>query len=218
MRDLVLTGYTGDEHGRMAELTVPLMERYARRHGASFGVADLREEDGVTPPSWVKVKAIGEQLSQYDRVLWLDADVVVVQSGENIFDALPPGGEAVQAVVEHHTECGHVPNCGVWLVGKAMMTTLLFVWQMRRGAYLSHPWWEQAAIMELMGYSVYLRDGGARSEVVRSSPLRERTVYLPPKWNHHPADVNKLDSPNFVHVTMYSDRVSEIRRLCDFAT
>ena len=211
-----MTGWTGEEHGTMAAHTVPLMERYAKRHGAEFACVNLADE--VVPPSWMKVPHMGVALGEFDRVLWLDCDVVVLRSDENIFDVPTTPDGAVQSVVEHHTECGHVPNCGVWLVRKPMVPVLQFIWDTRRSDYLHHPWWEQAAMVEQMGYSVYLTNNITRSEVVRSSIIRDNTHFLDPKWNHHPADVNRPDEPNFVHVTMYEDRVDSIRRLCAAAT
>ena len=210
MRDLILTGWRGTEFAKYASHTLPLMDAYATRHGLECYCVNLANE--VTHPSWMKVPSIGLTLHDYDRVLWLDADVVIYDSSRNIFDDVDP--DAWQSVVEHETECGVVPNCGVWVVTRHMIPSLEFVWD-KRLAYENHPWLEQACIMEMMGYKV---TAGPHSVMGEPTNLYRRTQFLPAKWNHHPADSRKVDDPAFFHVTQYPDRLTEIRRLCADAT
>lgn len=211
MKTLLMTGWRGTDFAKMAAHTLPLMEDYAIKHGMAFCCVNL--SSGGTPASWVKVPNIGTALRDYDRVLWVDADVVVLRSGENILDEMPD--DAWQAVVEHETECGIVPNCGVWLVTREMIPTLQLVWDKMRPGFLNHPWWEQAAMLSLMGYEVALPP---YSTFVGATELHDRTHFLSQKWNHHPADKRAVAAPAFVHVTQYPDRLGEIRSLCAHAT
>ena len=204
MKALILTGCNGDEYEAMAEYTVPLMRAYAERHGHDFYKA---LPVGTRPPSWMKLPLLAGALSEYDRVVWIDIDVVIVSPWHDIVAAMEP--DAWQALVEHRTECGQVPNCGVWVVAKPMQTVLLQAWD--QGAdYVLHPWWEQAAIMRQMGYAV---EPGPRGRLDTPTTLYERTTFLGPEWNHHPADENKTNAPNLVHVTQYADRLGTIRDL-----
>jgi hypothetical protein len=164
----------------------------------------------------MKVPNMIVALEDYDRVLWVDADVVIHDSAQNIMDAVEP--DAWQAVVEHETNCGVVPNCGVWVVTKQMGPWLEFAWSNMLAEYKDHPWWEQAAIMHMMGYKVTLTGGTPHSVAGEETDLLKRTQFLPPQWNDHPADIRRLDRAAFVHVTQYADRLDAIRRLCDTAT
>ena len=210
MTDLILTGWRGTDFARIAAHTLPRMEEYARRHGADFNCLNLAHAE--IPPSWMKVPNIAAALGDYKRVLWLDADVVIVDPTENIFAALDE--TAWQAVVEHETECGFVPNCGVWMVTPTMHQILRFIWERMLPGFLNHPWWEQGAVMSVMGYAITLTDGWPHSTLEKPTELHDRTQFLQAKWNDHPADKRRAASPSFVHVTQYHDRLAEVRRLC----
>jgi hypothetical protein len=210
MSDLILTGWSGVMHGQMATHTLPVMQAYAARHGVELGCVNLASK--AAPPSWMKVPAIGMALAAHERVLWLDADVVIADQAENIFDRLE--ADAWQALVEHETECGLVPNCGVWLVTREMAPWLQFAWDRMLDGFLDHPWWEQAAVMSMMGYRITLTDGWPHATLEAATELHDRTQFLPAKWNDHPADRRRGDAPAFRHVTQYPDRLAEIRRLC----
>lgn len=209
-----MTGWRGTEFARYASHTLPLMDAYAKKHGLECYCVNLASE--AAPPSWMKLPNIGSALCEYDRVLWLDADVVVHDSSQNIFDAVE--ADAWQAVVEHETECGMVPNCGVWVVTREMAPWLHFAWDNMLDTYAEHPWWEQAAIMEMMGYKVTLTAGWPSAVSGSETELLNRTQFLPAKWNDHPADTRRVDRPAFFHVTQYADRLDAIRRLCATAT
>lgn len=202
MPDLVLTGWTGLEFAQIAARTLPRIHAYAQRHGAACGCANLA---GERPPSWMKVKAMMQGLRTHDRVAWIDADVVILDGEANIFDEL---GDSWQAIVEHETECGLVPNCGAWVVSRQMLPVLEGIWNAEH--CVNHPWWEQAALLEQMGYRVE----GVRSTLDTPTTLYRLTKFLDPTWNHHPADRRRVDAPRFAHVTQYADRLAQVRFLC----
>ena len=208
MRSLILTGWSGELHAEMARHTAPLMAAYARRHGHDFRTVRLH---GERPASWNKLPALHAALGKYDVVCWLDVDVVITWPGADIIDELRAG--TCQAVVEHLTDCGRVPNCGAWVVSQEIKPTLEQAW-IDGSEFLHHPWWEQAAIMRLMGYVV---EPGPHGKLDSPTTLYEQTTFLPPVWNHHRSDINKPDKPYFVHVTQYRDRLSIIASLAKIA-
>lgn len=204
---LVLTGWSGVEFANIAAQTLPITEAYARRHGHRFACVNL---SGPRPPSWQKVPAIYSALQSHDRVVWIDADVVIVRHDADIVAELPDG--QWQALVEHDTPSGQVPNCGAWVLSQHMLPVLKEAWE--SGDDLQHPWWEQAAILRRMGYSV---SDVPTACVDSPSTLYERTTLLAAEWNHHPYDSRRVGEPRFVHVTQYADRLGEIRKLCELA-
>lgn len=197
---VVLTGWAGTQFGEMAAHTVPVLHRYATRHGLAFECANLA---GNRPASWMKVHAIYAQLQNADRVVWIDADVVVLDDSRNIFDELRDGW---QAMVEHHTPSGQVPNCGVWVVTRHMIPVLEHIWH--AGRNVTHPWWEQASMLEQMGYQVV---PGPIAQLAEPTELWHRTTWLGPEWNHHPHDQRRVALPRFVHVTQYTNRLDAVK-------
>lgn len=193
----------------MLDITGPLMRRWAESHGYDYHETELC---GPLPPSWNKIDVLIDRLnSGNDAVIWIDCDVVVMGTGLTPLSEMLPHHK--QGLVVHHTECGEVPNCGVWVVRSSMSDTLAAVKEMSSQLAL-HPWWEQAAVMRLMGYSINPVYGGAERE--SSTPLFEDTAALHPRWNWHPADAAAVAEPAFYHITQKWDgdaRLEQIRRL-----
>ena len=214
MKPLLLTGWCGPEFALIANSTLPLMERYADKHGMDFQCVNLHSEDA--PPSWCKVTRLVTALRRgHETCLWLDADVVIFKSQQSILSDVPES--SWQAMVEHTTECGQVPNCGVWVVTEQMLPTLEAIWA-GRDKYLHHPWWEQAAMLEKMGYRLNLTHGWPSAERFEPTCLFDRTTFLPAIWNHHPSDRNAVEAASFVHVTQYQDRAAACQEFAKYAT
>ena len=201
MRPLILTGWTGDDWRAVADVTLPLMKAYAQRHSMDFSWAELA---GLRPPSWQKVIGLLQTLPNRPAVVWIDADVVIEDGSRSILDDVP--ADADHALVEHHTECGNVPNCGVWVVRPAMLPRLQQAWNCNK--HLSHPWWEQAVMLEQMGYVV----DGTNARLDKPTTLYERTAFLDAAWNDHPNDERRAAHVRFRHVTQYKNRLEQIRQ------
>lgn len=69
----------------MAELTHPPMKAYSQRIGADFVCID---QSNSTTPHWEKFQ-IADLLSRYERVLYLDTDLLVRADCPNLFDVVP---------------------------------------------------------------------------------------------------------------------------------
>jgi hypothetical protein len=204
VRPLILSGWTGDEWLPVADVTFPLMQRYAKRHGMDFSWADLK---GPRPPSWQKIIALRQAILDRPAVVWIDADVVIEDGTHSILDHVPD--DAAHGLVEHLTDDGTVPNCGVWVLRPAMLDAITHAWDCNR--HITHCWWEQAVILELMGYQV--QGHTARLDV--PTTLYHATAWLGAEWNDQPADRKRSPHVRFRHVTQYSNRLEAVR---DFAS
>lgn len=196
MRRALVSLATGP-HRELLDIAWPTFEEFADRHGYDLIEADTQSP---RPPSWWKVPVLRELLTQYGEVLWLDADVVVVDPTEDL--PVPVG--PVQAVVAHRTADGEVPNLGVWLVRRPMIPVLDQLWRMTEN--LNHPWWEQAAMVQLLGY------GGTPLRQQRPSELLDKTHFLGPEWNRHVNDRTPCEHVRVQHATMHEDRAEVMRR------
>lgn len=82
---LVLTIAVGEVYKQMGEYTHPTIEKYAERIGADFMVLD---ESNSTSPHWEKFQ-IFHLLNQYERILYLDTDLIVRDDCPNLFEVVP---------------------------------------------------------------------------------------------------------------------------------
>jgi len=203
MKRAIISYAEGDEHLELAGMTWPLMKRYAGSCDADFiGFTGCPEIP--RPPAWKKLACLAESLSEFDEVLWLDADVVV-STDESIFDDFPV--DKIQAVVEQKTTEGCIPNTGVWLCRRPVLPWLVAA-SMHDG-YVNHKWWEQAAVIHLMGY---VSEGGlCRS--LRASKLHELTHFLDERWNYWSGST--ISEAFFIHACGLSGehRLSVIKRV-----
>ena len=159
---------------KLLRLAAVTFRRYAKRHGYEL---DLHDEvlDRERPPAWSKVALIRRLLESHELVLWLDADTVVVRGDRDIADELP--GDRFMAMVEHTVGGSANPNTGVMVIRAGDEARRFFdeVWD--RTQYLDHRWWEQAAVMDLLGYDP------ETGERIRESDWHDRIHWLGKEWN-----------------------------------
>ncbi|HMO17468.1 MAG TPA: glycosyltransferase [Oligoflexia bacterium] len=206
MKSAILSGWTGTQFAKIASYTIPLIEHYANKHGASFAAVNLA---GERPPSWHKIPFVIQTLEQFDQVAWIDSDVVIERHDKSIFDEVP--SDSILALVEHITECGSVPNFGIWVARKPLLPYLYDAWNSCN--YINHPWWEQAAMIEKLGYEVV----DVQATFKEETELYKKTTWLSSTWNHHPCDQRKVHSPRFRHITMYPNREEVVRHYAEIA-
>jgi hypothetical protein len=86
MKHAIVTIVNGDYFEQMAALTHPTIRAYAERIGAEFIV--WRDVSRYQYPEYKKME-IGDLLGTYDRVLYIDTDVIVRPDAPDIFDVVP---------------------------------------------------------------------------------------------------------------------------------
>jgi hypothetical protein len=82
---LLLSAAVGANGKKWLEITRPLMETYAAKCGAAFEVITDGDESYPLGEKW----RIAEYLGRYDRVVFLDADVVVAPDTPDLFNLVP---------------------------------------------------------------------------------------------------------------------------------
>lgn len=85
MKLAVVTIACGDYHTEMGKLTHPSISSYAKKIGADFIVID-EKTDGL--PHYLKFK-LNKLLKKYDRIMYIDTDIIVREDSPNIFDEVP---------------------------------------------------------------------------------------------------------------------------------
>jgi hypothetical protein len=160
------------------DASLPRLRRFAERHGYDLVIGTGDSAD--RPPYWAKVLLLQRLLPTYSRLLWVDADVLILKDDLDV-PPLPAG--TFQALVEHSREHGLVVNTGVWLLQRTRDAEdfLRLVWGST--SRVDHAWPEQAAVMELLGYDVGEGPLGVTRKFSRPSEWLAKTSFLPQDWN-----------------------------------
>ena len=159
---------------KLLDLSLPALNHYGDVHGYEVVVGD--GESYGRPPAWAKVPLLQRLLATYDTVLWIDADAIIMDSTVDVASAVP--GAAFQALAG---PCAGNPpyiNTGVWLLraGDRASQFLDAVWAATE--FIDHAWWENAAVIDLLGFELQSVHGP-----VRESQWMSDTQFLPEEWN-----------------------------------
>jgi hypothetical protein len=219
-RTKILTTFgTGPAREALA-ISLPLMARYAQRHGYRLVVPSDAEVNLLChgrPASWGKVAWL-KQLSRESvesTVLWLDADVVVCRPDVDIAGDDPAALPFVSMAVQN-TPDGAVPSCGVMLINNDANSYYYLqecyhaIWKAcgpdGMNAVRSSGWWEQAAMIRWLG-------GDPDPTPIVTPPPSNKWGELAYEWNPHPCDPRGIpDDLRFFHATATDDRFGDMRR------
>lgn len=178
-------------HLELLEISKPALRAYARRHGYDTHF-DTTSMAGDLPASWYKVPLISRLLNRHDGVLWVDADATFIDVDTDVRDVIKGDWNWVV----HRLPEGDIPNCGVLaLRNKPKVHAFLrAIWDLRT-VYAQHPWWEQAAAMDLTGTHPGLPPMVA-PKWEGTSEFSALPRELPRGWNHLPD--RSRDNPDVV--------------------
>ena len=166
---------------------------YARRHGYDLHLL-TEPYERTRPAPWGKVALLRDLLPRYDLLLWLDADIVIVDPSEDIASRRDP--DRFLALVEHRYDGRQFPNTGVLMLGTSDRAAAFLDALWGSEDFVEHRWWENAAVLDLLGYDL------EHPNPVRGSAWRDGVQFLPNEWNstvHDPAE-----HPRFRHYPGYT--------------
>lgn len=107
------------------------------------------------PPAWNKIRLLQQLSETYSWVFWVDADALIVDLDRSMVDGL---ADSKSIWFARHTqerkELESVLNAGVILLRSSPFSVALLeaIWD--RTEFVSHNWWENAALLDLLGYSL----------------------------------------------------------------
>lgn len=189
-RTLLCSLATGGEHMEMLDLLAPTAAYYARLHRMDLLMLPLPDVRlSSRPAAWDKIVLIHHMLKQYDTVVWIDADAIICDPNKDIRTALDR--QIPMHMVAHRIGNRLVPNTGVW-VCRSMPRTfqmLYHIWNDER--YIEHRWWEQAALMDLIGFDP--DSASFRGETPYTADVR----FIDREWNSRQAD--SAENPVIYH-------------------
>jgi hypothetical protein len=174
MRKVIVSLGSGPQ-SRLLRIAERSFRRYAARHDYTLEL-HTQVLDPTRPAPWSKVVLLRRLAESYDLVLWLDADLVIVDPSLDIACELEDG--RFLYMVEHQTREGHMPNSGVMMLRGGTQTIAFLDEVYAQEDLVNHRWWENAAICRLLGYRL--------DPVERDAPtplLSQHTRFISPRWN-----------------------------------
>jgi hypothetical protein len=145
-------GGTGD-YAAMMEVTAVTLIAYARRH--RWDLVLSREEAAAPRPSpWNKIVLVQQLLEEYRVVGWIDSDAIIIDGSEDIGVELDDLHDLYIVAHRDGDPPAEVINSGVFIIkatdwSKRFLTA---VWEQED--LIDHIWWENAAIMRLLGWDL----------------------------------------------------------------
>ncbi|HEX2576443.1 MAG TPA: hypothetical protein VHK88_08855 [Aquihabitans sp.] len=197
-------------HLDLLDLARPALVALAERHGHEL-VEHHRSLAPDRPPSWSKVVALHDLASRFDRIVWIDADAVVVDPTDDPAGALRPGRHL--GVVVHRYGGNVLPNLGVCVLRGGRRTQRLLERMWACSDLVDHPWWENAALLRVLGYRTF-----EPVQVERLALGRVGIQELDPSWNSIPDA--PAARPRIVHLAgrTHEFRLEEMARLAAAAS
>lgn len=83
----VMTIAIGDNYHKISQISKPLFEQYAKKINADFIFINFPKVS-LTSPHWEKFQ-IFDLLNVYDRIIYLDSDILIREDCPNLFDIVP---------------------------------------------------------------------------------------------------------------------------------
>lgn len=182
--------YAAGAHEELLDISKVGYEAFADKHGYDFHIGSKMTD---LPPAWNKVFLLGSLLSSYDQVIWLDCDLIIVDPNEDF-----PELKVSHSLVRHFEALSEVPNSGVWIITNAIKPLLEAM--LNLPVFTNHGWWEQAALMTLMGYSVPAEGSNfskTKCRCVYPTYWHKNCQFMRLPWNSHPN--YRADKPKIVH-------------------
>lgn len=174
---LIMTAASGDTHLKMLDIMKPTVIYYAKKHGMDCLILPIKNRPyRQRPPAWDKILLINSALKHYKLVMWIDADAIIVDPTRNIRKVLR--SDVPLHLVFHR----RTPNTGMMVFrrSKKAFELLEAIWN--RTAYINHPWWEQAALMDVLGYDPNDQNCRFRGKTKYTHMVK----YLGWEWNAKP--------------------------------
>ncbi|MGB1026752.1 MAG: hypothetical protein ACPGYL_09365, partial [Rhodospirillaceae bacterium] len=191
---IVATAYD-DGYAEMGGLCEAHLRVWCQRQGYRLHVERTMVAD--RPAAWTKIAVLGGLLAlPCDWVVWVDADALVLDPEADLRPLLLDAPDKDLHLAIHHlwsnpmpgmAQRYDVPNTGVMALRKGAFVTDLLgaIWDQTN--YLTHPWWENAALIHLLGYHRLLDPQGVNQP---NQALWDRIAPLPWAWNAVPGEVD----------------------------
>lgn len=200
--------YAEGAHEELLDVAMPGFQAFADKHRYDMHVGKRLIHD--LPPAWNKIPLLIDALKRYEEVIWFDCDLIIVN---NMNDFPPIAEDKLFSMVRHFEGGSEIPNSGVWRLrrrcnGASAIDLLQRI--MHLEVFTNHGWWEQAALMTLMGYSVPAQNSDymkTKCRNVVATSWYNNCQFMRLCWNSHPN--YRAERPRIVHCS-YPDMAQRL--------
>tara|TARA_B100000700_G_scaffold153922_2_gene170842 strand:- start:2548 stop:3345 length:798 start_codon:yes stop_codon:yes gene_type:complete len=194
----------------IGEETSKTVKRYCDKFSYKF--ENIKVSNTERPPAWNKIKILKDQMLKNDSdfLMWIDADAFFNNFDIDINSQIEEDKDIY--LVKHFCEVhkGSIYentkltilriNTGVILlrVSEFVKEFLHKVWENK--SYINHPWWEQASVMDIIGFRSEL-NGNLNDN--KGNHYLEKIKFLPNEWNSIPSNLDlsmEKQEPIIVHL------------------
>jgi hypothetical protein len=180
MRIVLATSFDNAFQG-IGEYAGMSMHLYGVIHNISVRV-DPNASVSDRPTPWHRVKLIQQLFNEgYDIVIWMDADAIITRYDCDIRSLLKPDKDLYLVQHDNIGEDGPVPNTGFMILKNTDWSKSLLQEIWNKEEYINHKWWENAALIDILGYKHLL--GGVRSF---DNEMLAKVEFISSEWNYVP--------------------------------
>ncbi len=152
LRILVLTAYTSDlaDYGVLTDRN---KQTYCQMHHYDFEC--IRSGfDASRPPAWSKIPFIQQRLANFDYVVWMDADLLIMRPGIPLESLISQYPQDLVIAEEDYGPQQYV-NTGVMFVKNTPFCREFLRNVYAQEQFIYHEWWEQKAFTHLLSLKSY---------------------------------------------------------------
>jgi hypothetical protein len=156
----------------------------------NYDYIEIRESlDKARPDAWSKLLAIRKLLDNYDFVLYVDSDAIILDFESDLELEITQQTDFTWALCQ--TQFGELaPNAGVMGFRSNERTKAMIDLAYMQEDLIFNGWWEQAALMRVLKYED-VRKGEKHWSCFNLPELGVRVTEISPRWNSTIFDVDK---------------------------
>jgi mannan polymerase II complex MNN10 subunit len=138
-----IVNYFDANYNDVGAISVPNKEVYAKQHGYDYLLSHETLEPS-RPASWNKLRLMQKHISEYDWLWWNDADTLIMNPETKLESLVDP----TYPIIVGSDDWGI--NCGNFFIQNTPQTATILEQWWNKDDEITHPWWEQRALTELM--------------------------------------------------------------------
>lgn len=145
MKIAILSLAIGEKYKEATKYSWLSKKKYAEQHGYDF-ITDESVYDETRPIAWSKILLISKYLSQYDHVVWIDADAMIMNHSQKMEDKITTFGDS-DIVVSN--DINGMINTGVIVVKNTLFSAKFMETIYKPEHFVDHGNWEQQTFINL---------------------------------------------------------------------
>ena len=206
----IITSYDAN-FKKIGDITFKSISQYSKKFNLKS--ENLKMPNTGRPQSWNKIKLLQEEIKKGENefIMWIDADAFFYKDAKNILHELDSSHEIF--LVNHYCSVHKGSkfkntiltinriNCGMMIfkVSQFSLDFLEKVWA--KDKYINHVWWEQAAIMDIIGLKAEITNN--LNDNIGDDFYLKKIKFLSKEWNSIPSSneiSNESVNPSIIHL------------------